>query len=71
LNRGCEATEVENAGALRAAREAKGWSQDRLGQELGKSKMWVSLIERGKRRPRPADLKQLFWALGLNEEDFG
>ncbi len=44
---------------IKAAREAKGWSQEDLGQQLSRTKMWVSLIERGKRSIKPEDAAQL------------
>jgi len=52
---------------IKAAREAKGWSQERLAQEMGKSKMWVSLIERGKRKVKTEDQEQLRVVLDLIE----
>ena len=52
---------------IKAAREAKGWSQDKLAQEMGKSKMWVSLIERGKRKIKTEDQEQLRVFLDLIE----
>jgi DNA-binding XRE family transcriptional regulator len=50
---------------IKAAREAKGWSQERLAQEMGKSKMWISLIERGKRNIKTQDQEQLRVVLDL------
>jgi DNA-binding transcriptional regulator YiaG len=49
---------------IKAAREAKGWSQEELGQQLSRTKMWVSLIERGKRSIKAEDAAQLQDILG-------
>lgn len=51
---------------IRAARETRGWSQEELGKKMGKTKMWISLIERGKRSIKPEDASQLRAVLGLN-----
>lgn len=51
---------------IRAAREQKKWSQEELGKHLGKTKMWVSLIERNKRSIKSEDATQLREVLGLN-----
>lgn len=51
---------------IKAAREIKGWSQEELGRKLGKTKMWISLIERGKRSIKPEDASQLRAVLGLD-----
>lgn len=51
--------------SIRAAREAMGWSQADLGSQVGKTKMWVSLIEREKRSIKPNDAEQLKQVLGL------
>lgn len=52
---------------IKAARESKGWSQEELGKHLGKTKMWISLIERGKRSIKPEDLTQLRNLLNLSD----
>lgn len=51
---------------IKAAREAKGWSQEELGKQLGRTKMWISLIERGKRSIKPEDSTQLRALLDLD-----
>ena len=51
---------------IKAGREQKGWSQQELGEKLGKTKMWVSLIERDKRSIKLKDAKQLQAILELN-----
>ncbi len=51
---------------IKTAREEKGWNQEELGKHLGRTKMWVSLIERGKRSIKPADAAQLRSALELD-----
>jgi DNA-binding XRE family transcriptional regulator len=44
---------------IKAAREQKGWSQEDLGKRMQRTKMWISLIERGKRSIRPEDVAQI------------
>jgi DNA-binding XRE family transcriptional regulator len=51
---------------IKAAREAKGWSQEELGKQLGRTKMWISLIERGKRSIKPEDSAKLKALLDLD-----
>lgn len=51
---------------IKAAREAKGWSQEELGKQLGRTKMWISLIERGRRSIKPEDSTQLRALLDLD-----
>ncbi|MGG6295034.1 helix-turn-helix domain-containing protein [Leptolyngbya sp. AN02str] len=51
---------------IKAAREDKGWSQEELGKKLGRTKMWISLNERGKRSIKPEDASQLRTLLELN-----
>lgn len=50
---------------IKAARESKGWTQEELGQQLGRSKMWVSLLEREKRSLKPEDASQIQALLDL------
>jgi DNA-binding XRE family transcriptional regulator len=50
---------------IKAARERKGWSQEDLGNQVNRTKMWVSLIERGKRSIKPEDAAQLRSVLEL------
>jgi len=49
---------------IRSAREAKGWSQLRLGMEIEVSGVAVSYWEGGKRRPNAYDLDRLEAVLG-------
>lgn len=51
---------------IKSAREAKGWSQEELGRRVDRSKMWISLIERGKRSLKPEDAMKLKVALEAN-----
>jgi DNA-binding XRE family transcriptional regulator len=51
--------------AVKSAREAMGLTQAELGDRLGRSKMWVSLIERDKRSIKPEDTSQLQSILNL------
>jgi hypothetical protein len=55
-----------NGEQIKAARESKGWSQEELGSKMGRTKMWISLIERGKRSIRPEDMAQLQAILGYS-----
>jgi DNA-binding XRE family transcriptional regulator len=50
---------------IKTAREAKGWTQEELGQQLGRTKMWVSLLEREKRSLKPEDATQIQALLDL------
>lgn len=50
---------------IKAARESKGWTQEELGQQLGRTKMWVSLLEREKRNLKPEDATQIQAILDL------
>ena len=50
---------------IKAARESKGWTQEELGQQLGRTKMWVSLLEREKRSLKPEDATQIQALLDL------
>lgn len=51
--------------AVRSAREARGWSQRRLAQELGKSRSLVCEIEAGTRNANPDLLRQIARLLGV------
>ncbi|MBW4489661.1 MAG: helix-turn-helix domain-containing protein [Trichocoleus desertorum ATA4-8-CV12] len=57
---------VLNGEQIKRARESQGWSQEELGKKLGKTKMWISLIERDKRSIKPEDAAQLRAILNLN-----
>jgi len=61
--------ENEKYGALiRAAREAKGWDQDRLGREIGRDKSFVSRWELGRPTtpPEPWLVRAMWRVLGLS-----
>lgn len=51
--------------AMRAAREAKGWSRGRLAVVLGVSPVAVAKWERGSSTPEPPRLRALAEALGI------
>jgi len=55
-----------NGETIKAVREQKGWSQEELGNRVHRTKMWVSLIERGQRRINPKDTTQLREVLELD-----
>jgi transcriptional regulator with XRE-family HTH domain len=50
---------------IKAAREAKGWTQGELAEKVGRSKMWISLIERDKRNITPEDSSKIKQILQL------
>lgn len=52
---------------IKAARKAKGWNQQRLAQELGKSNMWVSLIESDRRKLTGVERQQIRLVLDFND----
>lgn len=54
---------------VRAARLAKGWTQERLAQETGLATVQVSRIERGVREVRLTTLLRLLKALGSTPAD--
>lgn len=54
--------------AARAGRRAKGWSQQELARQLGKSQQWVALIEQDKRTIQPQDQATLRTLLPLEPE---
>jgi transcriptional regulator with XRE-family HTH domain len=54
--------------AVRRAREARGWSQERLAREAGISREAIRRIEHGDRR-MPTKLPDIATALGMQVED--
>ena len=54
---------------VRLAREKKGWSQDRLSEESGLHRTYISGIERGVRNPTIAIVNQIAVALNLDIQD--
>ena len=54
---------------VRKVREQKGWSQDRLSEETGLHRTYISGIERGVRNPTIEIVQQLSTALGVEIQD--
>ncbi len=54
---------------VRAARLARGWTQERLAQESGLATVQISRIERGKREVRITTLVRLVAALGVSANE--
>ena len=54
---------------VRLAREGKGWSQDRLSEESGLHRTYISGVERGVRNPTIEVVQQLANALGICVEN--
>lgn len=54
---------------IREARDAKGWTQEELADELGVAQAFISQIENGRRRPTPALARRLAAALDLSFEE--
>lgn len=50
---------------VRAIREAKGWSQDKLSDESGLHRTYISGIERGIRNPTIEIVQKIALALGV------
>lgn len=69
--RGVGATRIPafSAAAMRAAREAKGWSQGRLAAELDLAVVTVSTWERGGQAPEPPTFVLLAAALDIDPGD--
>jgi transcriptional regulator with XRE-family HTH domain len=58
------------ADVIRDARNAQGWSQDKLAEESGTSRPTVQRYENGKTAdPEPAPLRAIFRSLGLDVRD--
>lgn len=53
---------------VRQARLAKGWSQQELARQVGKSQQWVALVEQDKRTIKPQDQTTLRTLLDLRPE---
>ena len=54
---------------LRAAREAAGWTQERLAEEAGISRNYVSLLELERKSPTVEVLLAVCGALGVSAAD--
>jgi transcriptional regulator with XRE-family HTH domain len=50
---------------VRQVREVRGWSQDKLSEESGLHRTYISGIERGVRNPTVTIVQQLATALGI------
>ena len=55
---------------LRQAREAMGWSQGELGEEVGLTQASISQLEKGRRAPTPALVTKLAKALEVERKYF-
>ncbi|WP_416376368.1 helix-turn-helix domain-containing protein [Thermus sp. PS18] len=53
---------------IRAARTARGWSQEELARRVGVTQGHISLVERGVKTPSVGVLVRLFSELGLSME---
>ena len=54
---------------LRAAREAKGWTQEQLAGYSGIRTPEISRLERGRRMPMATTLYKLCWALEVSSDE--
>ena len=54
------------AAHVRASREGRGWSQERLAEAAGLSRDAISRIERGDREPKLATLEAIAAAVGVD-----
>lgn len=54
---------------VRQAREAKGWSQDKLAEESGLHRTYISGIERGVRNPTVTIVQQVAKSLEVDVAD--
>jgi transcriptional regulator with XRE-family HTH domain len=54
---------------VKKVREQKGWSQDRLSEETGLHRTYISGIERGVRNPTIEIVQRLATALGVEIRD--
>lgn len=53
---------------IQELRENLGWTQDDLGEKIGRPKFWISGIEIGRKKnlPEPHELRQIAIALGVS-----
>lgn len=58
------------AEVLRQQREAQGFSQENLALAVGLDRTYISLLERGRRKPSYNTLIRLCQALAIRPEDF-
>lgn len=54
---------------IRTIRQAKGWNIERLAEEVGTSKGYISDIETGNRNASIVMLREIAAALGVKEQD--
>lgn len=66
MARGLNAVQIEVGRRIRAAREARGWSQETLAHEAELTMTYLSQVERGTRNPTVAALFYLCRALGIS-----
>lgn len=64
------AEQAKVAEAVKAARRAKGWSQEKLADEAGTSQSTIDRLESGKWKRMPSDLPKISRVLDLNFEAF-
>lgn len=65
----CMSIQVLFGKNVRLAREKKGWSQDRLSEESGLHRTYISGIERGVRNPTIEIVQQIAMALDVDVPD--
>lgn len=56
---------------MRARRRARGWTQERLGQECGVADNWIRRIELGQKKGSQATRERIAVALGTTVEEMG
>lgn len=54
------------SGTIKKRREVLGWSQERLADECGFDRTYISMLERGKRNPSLINLLKLAKGLGIS-----
>lgn len=67
-----DAVQREEVGArIKALREERGWSQQRLAEEAGVSARTIFSVEKGERMPQPLKLRAILDALEVTEPQNG
>ncbi len=62
-----DATQMSDLGArVKAARDDRGWSQERLAKEAGVSPNTVGSLELGKHETQPEKMRKILNALGIH-----